>query len=511
MEDDLRKDLFNEIKLKTKISDPREIASNYLGLGIWKLHDEFYRFMEDSSIKRLLIIAPRNHGKSEIFGHVLPIWAYLNNHNTRCLVVSKAADQAKKTLALIKQDFEKNKKIIQDLGDLKDVPWKEDKIYLKRGSGISLKDPSFEAVGVLGAITGAHFDLIIADDVIDDENVKTQKRRDSVYTWFKKTVEPLLEPNDKIYVVGTRKHYKDLYQNILDNPIWYHTACRYSEEEDHKKCGYRAIIKEPGKWTPVIDQNGTLTEIKVESDYEILLPEKWTIEKLLMAKISMGVQIFNSEYQNDPTGLEGLLLDEDWIQYYPEHPAELEMRVPLKMKIMAFDLAISEKSIEGGDYFAGIVLGLSTNNNFYVIDIIREHLDFPSQVRKILFLFQTHQPDVVVIETNAYQKALAQHLKDVSTLPIVERKQTTDKYQRILEISPYFESKKVFIHKTMDDLVTEYREFPRGEHEDLLDALQLAVSEAVHRTIDYEAYGWRSPKRRQKDEDTYFDTTRRHK
>lgn len=506
MVNDLIQELYRELKLKSKVINPREVAKYYLGLDIWKLHDEFYKLIENDDYNRVVIIAPRGHGKSSVFSYVLPLWAYLNNHNTRCLVTAKTADQAKKTLALIKQDFEKNRKIREDFGDLREQPWKEDKIYLKRDSNISLKDPSFEAVGVLGAITGAHFSLIIADDLLDDENTKTEKRRQSVHTWFKKTVEPLLEPHGKIYVAGTRKHYKDLYGNLLDNPIWYHVACRYKEYGDHKRCGYRAINKEPGKWEPLYDDNGVLVDIKVETkDFEILLPERWSIEKLLMNKISMGTPIFQSEFQNDPTGLQGLLLDEDWIQYY-ENIVDIE-NITMKTKIMAFDLAVSEKSIESGDYFAGVVLGASHDNKFYLIDTIYEHLDFPSQVRRIQFWYDLHRPDFVIIETNAYQKALAQHLIETTMMPIIEKKQTTDKYTRLLEITPYFEAKRVYLHKDMIDFLTEYKEFPRGSHEDLLDAFQLALSEITTRTMNYEAMGWSKYDR----ERPHFDTRRGRK
>ena len=458
MSQDLFADLRKSITLKSKIVSPKDVAVTYLDRQAWPFHDEFYRALSLTQYRKILIIAPRGHGKSEIFSHVLPIWAYLNNHNVRILIVSKAKEMATRSLGIIKQAFESNQKIISDFGDLRSKPWQDDKIYLKRDENVPLKDPSVEAVGIGGSITGAHFDLIICDDLIDNEHMKSEKKRRSVEHWFQTTLEPLLEPTGRIVVIGTRKHFKDIYQSLLDNPIWYHMACRYPEDEDHRRCGYRAILEEPAS-EPLVDDNGVVTDFAIKGPYRILLPERWTIQGLLKEKLSMGSPAFNSEYQNDPTGFEGLLLDEDWLQYYTDY--QTIESTSMKMVIMAFDLAITEKSIEAGDYFAGIVIGLSLSNNFYVIDTLRAHLDFPSQVRKVIDWYNIHKPQAVVIETNAYQKALAQQLKEVTTIPIIEKRTDTDKYRRILEISPYFEARHVFVRKEFQDLIDEYKEFPQ--------------------------------------------------
>jgi len=506
--DDFLTDLKKSVELKRKITDPRTVATHYLGHTMWKLHEELYKTVENTNLKRVVVIAPRDHGKSEVFTHTLPLWSYLNNRDVRILIAAKSKDQATKFLSVIKQDFEKNEKIKKDFGDLKDNPWQDSKIYLKRNPTVSLKDPSVEAVGVLGGITGAHFDLIVCDDLLDDENTRTERKRQSVMTWFKGTLEPLLEPNGRLFVVGTRKHYKDMYQYLLNNDVWKHLECQYNIAGDHRRCGYKSIIKEP-KYDITYDHENKINDIKIIGDYSILLPEKFTITELIIRKISMGSQLFNSEYQNDPTGLEGLLLDEEWLQYYTS-VTDLD-KLTFKMRVMAFDLAISEKDIEGGDYFAGIFIGLTNDNKFYILDYIREHLDFPSQVRKIQSWYDLQtsfgwKPDVVIIETNAYQKALSQHLKSITTLPILEKKQDKDKYTRLLEISPYFESKRVFMREDMTDIMDEYKMFPRGDHEDLLDAIQMAMSEIIKRSTDYEFFGWRPGWLRKKDESEYISS-----
>lgn len=506
MPEDLFKDLKRSIGIGDKLKTPKSIALNYLNRKAWKFHDEFYKTLDYKNYKKIVVIAPRGHGKSEVFGHILPIFVLLNNRNARILIASKAKEQATKLLGVIKQGFENNPNITGDFGELKGTPWQDDKIYLKRDASIPIKDPSVEAVGVGGAITGAHFDLIICDDLIDDKNSRSEKERRNVVSWFRQTLEPLLEPTGRLIVVGTRKHFKDLYQELLDNPIWFHMNCRWDEYGDHRRCGYRAIIKEPGKINPILDERGVVIDFEILGDYEILLPERWSIKNLLLEKNSMGTPAFNSEYQNDPTGLQGLLLDEDWIQYYKEN-REIEA-IPMKMKVMAFDLAIKDKDIEKGDYFAGVVIGLSMTNVFYVIDIINLFLDFPAQVKKIKDWFDFHRPEVVVIETNAYQKALAQHLIDVTTIPVVQLVQTKDKAMRILEMSPYFEGKRVYLRKDMDDLVMQYKEFPRGQHEDLLDAMQMAIAELVNRSTDYEFVGW-GPSYRREGSTPAFDSKRK--
>ena len=82
------------------------------------------------------------------------------------------------------------------------------------------------------------------------------------------------------------------------------------------------------------------------------------------------------------------------------------------------------------------------------------------------------------VESNAFQVALPQALRE-GMLPIVQVKQHRDKLWRLMELAPHFENGRIRIHRqNHEDLIHEYLQFPKGEHDDILDALHLAFSNA---------------------------------
>ena len=78
---------------------------------------------------------------------------------------------------------------------------------------------------------------------------------------------------------------------------------------------------------------------------------------------------------------------------------------------MGVDLAIKEK--ETTDKFAIVVLGVTPDRTaYYVLDFFEEQLRFTKQTSKIIELYKKWKPIRVGIETNAYQDAQAQNLKE---------------------------------------------------------------------------------------------------
>ena len=77
-----------------------------------------------------------------------------------------------------------------------------------------LIDPSIAAAGTDRSMVGGHFDLIIADDLVNDINSKTRDQRDKVYDYIQ-DLYPMLEPNGVIVMIFTRWHTDDAYGRII--------------------------------------------------------------------------------------------------------------------------------------------------------------------------------------------------------------------------------------------------------------------------------------------------------
>lgn len=261
---------------------------------------------------------------------------------------------------------------------------------------------------------------------------------EKVFQWFQGTVEPLLEPWGRMIVVGTRKHPNDLYGRLI-------------KSETFKVIHDKAIIQ---------DENG-----KKRS----LWPERWPLEKLEEKKRKMGTVMFNREYQNDPSGLSGQLLREEWIKYYDEPPSNLRI-------YQGWDLAISKS--ETAHYTVCTTVGVDQHENVYVLDWYREKIDFPTQVRMVKQLADKWNPQLIGIEDVAYQRALPQEVLRRYRLPIRRIKPDSDKTRRVVTSFVAFENGKVFLpkkHRHLDHFLDEYLQFDRGEYDDMLDSLVIAM------------------------------------
>lgn len=77
------------------------------------------------------------------------------------------------------------------------------------------KEATVTAMGVGGPIISKHYDTIILDDIIDEENARTQEQREKMRVWYYKSLLPCLEPEGEIHILGTRYHPYDLYHTLL--------------------------------------------------------------------------------------------------------------------------------------------------------------------------------------------------------------------------------------------------------------------------------------------------------
>jgi len=401
-------------------------------------HNEWYDLLMQLAIKkfnRCLLLAPRGHAKSTCVTVNYPLWMLGNNPNLRIIIASDTVSQASLFLRQISHTIEHNKSYHDIYGHLKpDIQdkWTDTEVIVKRDQ--NLKDASLLALGVGSATIGRRADLIICDDIVSEDNCATELQREKLKTWFYKVLMPVLDPDGAVIVVGTRWHYHDLYSELLEKP-------QYTQKV------YKAIEKGKALW-----------------------PARFSLKKLEEIKNEIGSIIFNCQYLNDPSGLRGQLLKLDWLQYYDVAPPDMRI-------YQGVDLAISERA--EADYTVICTIGVDAQNNIYVLDFYRDKLSFPMQVKAIHVQAEIHKPLKIAIESNAYQKAMSQQLRQMSMLPVVETKTTKDKITRMIALSPHFENGRIRIKKDMTELIDEYLKFPRGEHDDMLDALEIAVRSAA--------------------------------
>ena len=153
----------------------------------------------------------------------------------------------------------------------------------------------------------------------------------------------------------------------------------------------------------------------------------------------------------------------------------------IKVRVyMGADLAISENENSNNDFFVLMVIGVDEAKNVYILDYVKERLTFNAQLTTTISYGRDKYPMVerVGVETNQYQKALAQELRRLSLLPVVNINTTKDKVTRAMRRSANFENGKVYFREGMDDLEECLLLFPEVDHDDLFDALDHAMTVA---------------------------------
>jgi predicted phage terminase large subunit-like protein len=429
----LEKESFKRLML---LSHPANLA-RYLGYQVAPHHQAILDHI--ISHKKTLDLAPRGHGKSTVGTIIFSLWKILVDPDVRILIVSNTDRQAKAFLREIKAHLESDK-IINLFGNLQGSKWTDEEITLANRSKI-FKEATITTLGASGAVITKHFDVLIADDLVDFENARTETQRAKLKEWFYMSLLPTLEPDGELHVFGTRYHPSDLYQTLID-----------SQEYDIQIM--RALVNEDISLWPEMFPPALLQRIKAE----------------------MGSIIFNLQYQNDvELAKQDNIFKYDWIRLYDSS------ELPRDLKIyMGVDLAISQK--ETADYFVICVIGLDPDNNIYVLDIYRARLSFKQQIAAIQRFNEKWKPISIGVESNAYQRAMVDVLEDM-LLPVHEITTRTDKVTRAQIRSANFENGKVFIRKDMTDFIDELVLFPDSEHDDMFDAFDFACEVATKLSV----------------------------
>jgi len=223
---------------------------------------------------------------------------------------------------------------------------------------------------------------------------------------------------------------------------------------------------------------------KAIEDGKLFFPEKLSHEFLERAKRTQGSYIFANQYMNEIIPTELQTFKKEWFQYYEKLPSNL-------YNFLYVDPALSEA--DGSDFTGMVVVSLDSKGDWYVRYARRFRLS-PTQIVSELFRWNAEfQPQVIGIEEVAYQKALLYFLDEEMrrrnvVLPVKGIRPPTDrsKQARILSMVPRFEWNRVHLARGLTDLEMELLQFPRGAHDDLIDALA---------SIEYIAYSPSEEKR----------------
>jgi hypothetical protein len=186
------------------------------------LHKKWAQWAQDTRSKKKGILAPRGHFKSSVISFGKCVWSILKNPNIRILIVSQKlanavgfCGQSKKAL----QDNERMRWLFPEFCVEAGKQFgNQQEFTVPNRTDISLVAPTIYSVHLGAAMASQHYDLIIADDPISDDDVTTEDQAQKSYSNFGRMV-PLLDPGGQIIVVGTRYSHMDLFSTLVPTEL----------------------------------------------------------------------------------------------------------------------------------------------------------------------------------------------------------------------------------------------------------------------------------------------------
>lgn len=421
-----------------------------------QVHKDMCQFVDKNKHKKKLTLIPRGHLKSTVITTGRSLQAICADPTVRILIANATYSLSCSFLTEIKRNLKFNEKIKMLWGDLSldAEKWSENQISLSKAKNISgKKEATVTAMGVESNLTSQHYDIIIMDDVVNSDYVNTGEQIQKTIDFYKECLN-LLEPDGEMIILGTRWDDKDLYGWIMD-PV------------NHVLEDFDIFVR-------------TSYEGDLERDegFQALYPEKFTRKHLLKLYQQQGPYHFSCQYMNNPIPKDDATFIEDWFHYY--EPTDIRGR-PLN-KFMTVDPAISLTN--EADFTAIVTVGVDEFGLVYVLDIQRIKVRPSELIDKIFELYKIFRPIKIGIEDVAFQKTLQYSIQERMRetgeyLPIEPiRPQNRTKDQRIRGLQPLYANARVQHYKFgnyLKDLEEELLRFPRGKHDDVIDALSYCL------------------------------------
>lgn len=394
--------------------------------------------VERGEIKRLIITMPPRHCKSLLASQYFASW-YLGKHPDHQIIAASYGDD-------LARDF--GRKVRNTLAEpeykqIFNTELAEDSS--SQGKFNTSAGGVYVATGIGGAITGRGAHLAIIDDPIKGrQDADSEQIRKKVWEWYTSVLRTRLMPNGAIIVIGTRWHKEDLIGKLLKDNVE----------------GWEILH------LPAINENN-----------EPLWPEMFSLEELEKTKRAIGAREWNCLYQGTPSDPENQIFHSEMFRYYEELPIDGEMTV-----VMTVDPAFTQNKTSDDSC---IMICGKHKDKTYVLEYYNAKVLPNELITEILRLYKKWKPHYVGIESFAAQNVIGFYLQEKAQQEGInftwqEIKQTGDKMAKVKRLEPYLREGKILFKRHHTALETQLIEFPQGDHDDIIDALQMSYEFRIY-------------------------------
>lgn len=443
MNQELMSKVVNNLYLFYRAFVANNFERNVHAPHIQALADELTKltFKEDYK-NRLCVNMPPQHSKSSLITVAYTIWLILQNPKTRILVIN-AEGTLSETFGLQIRD------IINKIGPLFGVTLsnvKSSSTHLMFEKNGQLQTGYIRLVGASGSITGSPVDVLIIDDPYKGFDDITPTLLQKKINWFKRIVEQRLREDSKLLILHTRWHSDDLTGYIRTNT-----------PEDYNFISFPAIDKEGNR----------------------LWPQYYSHEFYMKKLEVMGEREFQALYQQEPidsTGnffnLNNVIWEDNFNNY-------------LIAKCRSWDIASSDDKLgDRRDYSTGARMGKVNDNEYWIFPFERGQYGnaVKNQILRTAKLDTVSYP--ILLEPGTVggasgllfeeYKSFLKGYNVTQSLPI------GTKADRATPLANAMYDGKIHVYIKDEDLrqdfIDEFKAFPNGKHDDIVDAYAYAFN-----------------------------------
>jgi predicted phage terminase large subunit-like protein len=199
---------------------------------------------------------------------------------------------------------------------------------------------------------------------------------------------------------------------------------------------------------------------------DVLDPVREPKEILDQIRHELGSATFEAQYQQQPLPEKGGLVEWEWFQTYKGSPPLSE----IDWLVISWDTAMKDKEVS--DYSVGIVALVKPNNQVYILDLIRQRMDFPTLRRRIVAEAEKCRNGLHLIEDAGSGTSLLQDLRD--QVRLIGIRPDGDKVVRFQRVTPLIEAGQLHLPDRatwLDAFKREVLSFPKSSNDDQVDAL----------------------------------------
>lgn len=321
--------------------------------------------------------------------------------------------------------------------------------------------------------------LIVTDDPEDEENTKTEERMDGNMRWLLQAILPSLDADiGRAVVIGTPQNHGCMVVSLHNTVGW--TSAWFGND----------LSTEKSTWDGDSYDHDTLL-------WPELMGSDILRGKMDMARSLGKLSSYYREYECKVVGDEDQLFKPEYFQDYEgellkdllgnhymkithvQRSGQLvELEEPIKKPVNVFmGIDPASSTAKTADYSVIMVIAMDKERNRYIVDYIRRRMPPAALLQAVKNTYEIYQPLRSKAETIAAQEYIVSLLREEG-IYIIGDKPRTGKEERLVHLEPMFSQSKCRTKPHMTDLKQEFLQFPRGKHDDIMDALDLADSVA---------------------------------